>query len=130
MVFSAILDPWRAFWEIVANPPAHVERLVPVEEWVPSDVGLVVESVRRIMERKLPCIDKVRVEVVCRGCRVGGRSKVIDALREALGYNVRIAFKGCEYCVKVEVIDTYTALAVMRSGWDRMSFWRRVRVKR
>ena len=138
-VFSGKLDPWTAFKIIVREPPAYVERLVPVEAIVSERVDCrsphnvcCTDTIRAIglLAAAKGVGDDVNVEVKPRRYFVGCDDRTAvrlfsRALEEVLKLRIR---RKAKYTVKVEDTLHGIVVALLRSGWDRLRFWRERRL--
>jgi len=123
----SVLQPDRLFRIVVSEPPAYVERLVPVH-FLASNIGEVVEWI-------LDSIDvwsvghAVNVEVKPRGYFLkGSRKAAAKTIISMLSDRDVYARRKAGYTLKIEDTRYGIVVAFMRSGWDRMSFWRRRRL--
>lgn len=128
-VFSR-LHPMRVFRLVVAEPPAYVERAVPVTSLLHVKLNGCDEAVGYIVDAVLPLVEGWRtsfsVEVRPRGYHVTGceakqaTNAVIEELR---GRGLSVSRRGNGF---VRVEDTYygVVLSAVREGSDRIGFWR------
>jgi len=122
----SVVDSMKLFRIVVKEPPAYVERLVPVESLVNNLDDAVI-----FVKKKLAGLEvgAVNVEVKPRGYFLSGSEKrivkdFVDVLAEA-GLVFR---RKTQYAVKVEDTRYGIAVSVIRNGWDRISYWRRRRL--
>jgi len=122
-VFSGRLEAVQSFRLVVAEPPAYLERVVPVMVLVP-DVDAVLEAVDAL---GLTGSGRVWVEVHSRGFRLPrgreGERRVQRLLLERLARRGLRVGRGGRLVV---VEDTRYGLAVAVLGWgeDRLRVWR------
>ncbi len=121
----SVVEPWRAFRVVVSEPPAYVERVVPVEYLFGSDwlVRLREEALGRGVE-------ELWVEVKPRGYFISGDEKlasrrVAEALRDA---GLRLSRRAALW-VKVEDTVEGVVVAFMAAREDRVEYWRRRRLR-
>lgn len=133
-VLSSRLSPTEAFRLVIREPPATVERIVPVEHIINVRVSLDNHShLRRFMETLLPALegriegDALGLEVKPRGFfLVGGNEKKWNSvlarlLSEAAGVRV---LRKAPSVVKLEDTRYGVVVAVIKSRWDRVQVWR------
>lgn len=121
----SMVEPWRAFRVVVSEPPAYVERVVPVEylwggDWLDRLRGEALS--RGVVE--------LWVEVKPRGYFISGNEKLVsrqaaEALREA-GFRVS---RRADVWVKVEDTAEGVVAAFMAAREDRVETWRRRRLR-
>ncbi|BES82073.1 hypothetical protein [Pyrodictium abyssi] len=133
-VLSSRLSPTEAFRLVIREPPATVERIVPVEHIINVRVSLDSHShLRRFMETLIPALEgrieggALGLEVKPRGFfLVGGNEKkwnrvLARLLSEAAGVRV---LRKAPSVVKLEDTRYGVVVAVIRSKWDRVQVWR------
>ncbi|HIQ23944.1 MAG TPA: hypothetical protein EYH50_02730 [Pyrodictium delaneyi] len=133
-VLSSRLSSTEAFRLVIREPPATVERVVPVEHIV--DVHTSLDDylcLRRFMETLMPALEgriegkALGLEVKPRGFfLVGGNEKkwnraLARFLSEIAGVRV---LRKAPSVVKVEDTRYGVVVAVIRSKWDRIQMWR------
>jgi len=123
LVYSK-LNSWNIYGLIIANPPASVNRVVPVEECTNTDINKILNSAISLLRRKLRRSNVlVHVSCTCRGTSLS-KSEVekLIALKlkeDNLAIPV-IRFKDAEYELKVEVLGKITVLSLLPRGMDNV----------
>jgi len=129
-VFSPRLGPWEAFRAVVREPPAYIERLVPVEH-LARDVDELVEFIARRAEEM--GVREFWLELHGRGFGLPrGRRGERDAVKEIVGALAGRGFRVVRRRgVRVFVVeDTRYGIVAAGGSWgfDRIRFWREERL--
>ncbi|ABM80758.1 hypothetical protein [Hyperthermus butylicus] len=133
-VFSGKLSSWRAFQAIVREPPAYLERLVPVEKLVNQRVHCDSEGVELpkelvdVLARILHSLEAVNVEAKPRKYYVTGKCSEKEFNRFlarfiARQFDIHVLRRAARV-LKFEDTRYGIVLALINNGWDRLSFWR------
>jgi hypothetical protein len=136
-VFSSQLSPREAFQIVVREPPAYIERVVPVEAIVKGvivcgsdedafrEFASIIGSyvVRRVEERVVAIEVKARRYYV--KCSDREALHTIGRLLAVSGFRI---LRKAARTLKVEDTAYGIVVAVMPTGWDRVRFWREKRL--
>ncbi len=123
----SVIDARRLFRLVVSEPPAYVERIVPVEKIIPGGLGEAVEYVVSVIGKHSS--NSLNVEVKPRGIFIKGDEKHVAAsvakLLAMQGIRVR---RHADKVVKIEDTEYGIVVAFMDNGSDRLKYWRRRRL--
>ncbi len=123
LVYSR-LSSWNIYGLIIANPPASVNRIVPVEECVSTDINKILRSAANLLRRRLrKSSTLIHVSCTCRGTNLS-KSEVekmiaLKLKEDNLAIPV-IRFRDAEYELKVEVLGEITVLSLLPKGMDNV----------
>ena len=125
----SVIDVWRLFRLVVSEPPAYVERVVPVEKIIPGGLDEVVGYVVSVIDKHNYNSNLLNVEVKPRGMFIKGDEKHVAAsvakLLAMQGVRVR---RHADKVVKIEDTEYGIVVAFMDNGSDRLKYWRRRRL--
>jgi len=137
-VFSCKLEPMQAFKLVVREPPASIERVIPVEYLVKLTANIEdSSSVKHLIDVLYSLIrdrvkdDTIGLEVKPRGFfMLGGDDKrwnnvLSNSLTALVGLRI---LRKSDYVLKLEDTRYGIAAAIMKSKWDRMQTWRKMRL--
>ena len=137
-VFSEKLTPRKAFQAIIREPPAYLERLVPVDELVDDNIYCEHKNLElslnltSVLARILQGLESVNVEAKPRKYHIVGKCSEKELNRllthfisNAIG--IRVLRRSAK-TLKIEDTRYGIVLALIGNGWDRLSYWRKKRL--
>jgi hypothetical protein len=136
-VFSSKLDPREAFQIIIREPPAYVERLVPVDKLVSYTLNctqskditrgflyILSDYLKQKLEKRI-----VHVEAKARyyylRCKSKEITEMISSELKKLNY---IITRRADKMLKIEDTAYGIVVTLMPTGWDRIRLWREKRL--
>ena len=103
----------------------EAERVIPVEEWVPSDIESIVEAAKRVVDGRIGADESFAVRTVRRGRRgytsVDVNIRAGAAVKEVTGASVNLRYP--DKIVQVEILGDHAAVSLL----DGRMEWRKLR---